>query len=105
MVAKFDMAVHNPATHEDLLGLDEVELYKDLFEQFAFCRFPEPGYHHVLFSHLVSTMDAGYYSYIWYVIIFNHEPANKRQFQCICRRNVPEDVCERSPEQGGLGEL
>jgi hypothetical protein len=59
------MAVHNPATHEDSLSLDEVQLFKDLYEQFKFCRLPELSYNHVLLNQIVSGMDTGYYSYVW----------------------------------------
>jgi metallopeptidase MepB len=65
MTAKFDMAVHNPATHEALLNLDEVQLYNDLHEKFLFHRLPETSYYHVLYTHIVIGMDAGYYSYVW----------------------------------------
>jgi Zn-dependent oligopeptidase len=59
------MAVYNPKTHEDALSLDEVELFKDLYEQFRFYRPLDPSHLHVLFRHIVLGMDAGYYSYVW----------------------------------------
>jgi hypothetical protein len=64
-MSKFDMAVYNPATHEDLLKLDEVQLFKDLYERFRFCCLPDPSYHHVLHSLIVDGMDAGFYAYLW----------------------------------------
>ena len=59
------MAVHNPASHEALLELDEVELFKDICEKLMFCRPLDPSYQHVNNGHLLAGYNAGYYSYVW----------------------------------------
>ena len=61
----FDMAVHNPATHDVLVNLDEAKLYTDLLEQVKLWRRPEPSYLHASFGHLLAGYDAGYYAYVW----------------------------------------
>ncbi|KAK0620909.1 thimet oligopeptidase [Immersiella caudata] len=67
-VALFDMAVHNPESHEHLLQLDTAKLYNDLLEETAGLVNPDPtsrGHPHVHFGHLLHGYDAGYYSYLW----------------------------------------
>lgn len=59
------MAVHNPTSHEALLELDEVELFKDISEKLTFLRPLDPSYRHVHYGHLLAGYDAGYYSYVW----------------------------------------
>lgn len=61
----FNLVVHGPASRESLLQLDEVELYKDLYEKFKFRRLPDPCYSHVGSGHLLSGYDAVHYSYVW----------------------------------------
>ncbi|RFU30370.1 hypothetical protein B7463_g5987, partial [Scytalidium lignicola] len=60
----FDMAVHNPTSREALLELDEVELFKDIYEKLIFRRPLDPSYLHVNYGHLLAGYDAGYYSYV-----------------------------------------
>jgi metallopeptidase MepB len=52
------MAVHNPASHEALLELDEVELFKDIWEKLVFWRPLEGSYQHVTYRHLLAGYDA-----------------------------------------------
>jgi Zn-dependent oligopeptidase len=61
------MVIHNPPSREDLLNLDETQLYKHLYEQFKFYSLPEPSQLHAGFDYLTTGYDAGYYSYLWYV--------------------------------------
>lgn len=66
----FDMAVHNPATREDLLQLDGTELYNNIKEELTLLRNPEQskrGPAHCHFGHLMSGYDAGYFSYLRFV--------------------------------------
>ncbi|PQK08121.1 hypothetical protein BB8028_0001g02000 [Beauveria bassiana] len=62
--AGFDMAVHNPKSHEDLEKLDETKFYHDLKEMYTFIRPTVPSYPQADFSHLMSGYNSGYYSYI-----------------------------------------
>jgi len=65
------MAVHNPATHEALLQLDETGLYNTIKEELTRLRNPEPstwGPAHCHFGHLMSGYDAGYFSYLRYIL-------------------------------------
>ena len=69
--ARFDMAVHNPATHEACIELDAGELYNSLREKLNFSPVPDAndrGYGHATFGHLLAGYDAGYYSYLRYII-------------------------------------
>jgi metallopeptidase MepB len=63
MHSLFDMAVHNPASRQALLELNEVEIFKDIFEKLNFWR-PADN-RHVSYGHLLAGYDAGYYSYVW----------------------------------------
>ena len=65
MDALFDMAVHNPASHEALLQLDEVKLYRNIYERLKFRPLTDPSNMHVSSGHLLAGYDAGYYSYVW----------------------------------------
>lgn len=61
------MAVHNPATHNDLLQFDETKLYNSIKEDLTLQRNPDPtrwGPAHCHFGHLMSGYDAGYFSYL-----------------------------------------
>ncbi|PMD39476.1 metallopeptidase MepB [Hyaloscypha variabilis F] len=82
----FDLAVHNPATHEDLINLNEAKLYTDLLEQVKLWRLPEPSYLHASFGHLLAGYDAGYYAYVC-ANVFAEE---------LFQKNFAED--HRSPE-------
>ncbi|KAF5631049.1 hypothetical protein F25303_9722 [Fusarium sp. NRRL 25303] len=65
--ARFDMAVHHPKSHNELLDMDFTKVYYDLMEKLWLVRAPEPedqGYTHADLGHLVSGYDAGYYSYL-----------------------------------------
>lgn len=64
------MAVHNPATREDLLQLDGMKFYNEIKEELALLRNPEPstrGPALCHFGHLISGYDAGYFSYVRFV--------------------------------------
>lgn len=69
--ASFDMAVHQPDTHQTILDMDLTELWNDLQE--SICFFDNPGIiggedcrsrGYATFQHLVRDYDAGYYSYL-----------------------------------------
>ncbi|KAI1867328.1 uncharacterized protein JN550_007059 [Neoarthrinium moseri] len=63
----FDMTIHNPASHYELVQLDETELYNVLYEELTLRRNPEPstwGPAHCHFGHLMSGYDAGYFAYL-----------------------------------------
>lgn len=68
--ARFDMAVHNVSTHEKCLNLDPGAVFNDFMERLRLLPNPnrgDRGHPQADFHHLVSGMDAGYYSYLWYV--------------------------------------
>ncbi|KAM3505848.1 hypothetical protein MY11210_007808 [Beauveria gryllotalpidicola] len=52
--ATFDLAVHNPKTHQDLEALDETKLFQDLEAQSKFTPAERSWYPQAAFSHLVS---------------------------------------------------
>ncbi|OAA53672.1 Peptidase M3A/M3B [Cordyceps fumosorosea ARSEF 2679] len=64
----FDMAVHNPKTHQDLEALDETRLYQDLEAQSTFTLADRSSYPQAAFSQFVSGYQSGYFAYIWYGI-------------------------------------
>ena len=76
VISRFDMAIHNPRSHEDCKRLNPTELYNDLIEQLYFLTtegLESRGHGHVTFGHLVSGYDAGFYSYLRYgyvIILF-----------------------------------
>lgn len=53
-LALFDMAVHNPSSTEELLRLDEVQLYKDFVLKLTPTNLPLPDNGHVSFGHLLN---------------------------------------------------
>jgi len=63
----FDITVHNPATHQDAVQLDETKLYNSIKEEITLLINPDPqtwGPAHCHYGHLMSGYDAGYYAYI-----------------------------------------
>jgi len=64
----YDMAVHNPPSREALLQMNEAQVYGDLFHEVRLYRPPEPNNLHASIGILVGPRDAGYYSYVMYVI-------------------------------------
>ncbi|KAJ4159374.1 uncharacterized protein LMH87_008276 [Akanthomyces muscarius] len=62
--ASFDMAVHNPKTHQDLESLNETTLFQDLEAQSTFTPAERSSYPQAAFSHLVSGYNSGYYAYV-----------------------------------------
>jgi len=65
MQAIFDMAVHNPESHEALLQLDEVQLYKNIYVEVLSKPFPDQSNMHVSRGYLLAGYDAGLYAYVW----------------------------------------
>lgn len=64
------MAVHNLSTPEEGLKMDPGKVFNDFMETLRLLPNPKPedqGHPQADFHHLVSGMDAGYYSYLWYV--------------------------------------
>lgn len=67
--ARFDMAVHNPKSPEDCLNLDPAAIFNNFMEKLQLLPCPDPearGHPQANFHHLVSGMDAGYYSFLRY---------------------------------------
>lgn len=61
------MAVHSPVTHEQLLEMDLAAIFNNLMETLRFLPNPclaDKGHPEADFHHLVSGMDAAYYSYL-----------------------------------------
>ena len=70
--ARFDMAVYSPPTHNDCLNMDPGLIFNNLMERLRLLPNPDPrdrGHPQADFHHVVSGMDAGYYSYLMYVDI------------------------------------
>lgn len=67
-LARFDLAVHSPETHEDAQQLDPQRLYNSFRHQITMIPGPDREYrwgnNHAKFSHLWGKYDAGYYGYI-----------------------------------------
>ncbi|WYZ39755.1 hypothetical protein EsH8_IV_000096 [Colletotrichum jinshuiense] len=65
--ARFDMAVHNLSTPEEGLKMDPGKVFNEFMETLRLLPNPKPedqGHPQADFHHLVSGMDAGYYSYL-----------------------------------------
>ncbi|KAI1450493.1 Metalloprotease [Annulohypoxylon stygium] len=90
----FDMAVHSPATHEELEKLDAGALYNDLRIQIAGLKGPEAlgepstwGNGQATFGHLIGGYDAGYYGYLssevystdMFYTVFKKDPMNGKE--------------------------
>lgn len=66
----FDMAVHQPTSHEDIEKMDIAAMWNNL--RWSLCLYDDPaaagqrgeGHGYTTFQHLVGDYDAGYYSYL-----------------------------------------
>ena len=67
-LARYDLAVHSPQSHEELQQLDVQKLYNSLRHEITMVDGPDNDYtwgnNHAKFSHLWGKYDAGYYGYI-----------------------------------------
>lgn len=64
---RFDMTVHNPKSHEECLDLDPAAVFNNFMEKLRLLPCPDAdarGHPEANFHHLVSGIDAGYYSYL-----------------------------------------
>jgi metallopeptidase MepB len=67
-VSRFDLIVHDMASHEQLEKLEFAKLWYDLrgeLESQDFSKFYDGSHDHVTFGHLMNGYDVGYYSYLW----------------------------------------
>ncbi|EWG45000.1 hypothetical protein FVEG_15771 [Fusarium verticillioides 7600] len=70
--ARFDMAVHHPKSHDELLKMNFTKIYYGLAEKLGFVRAPEPedqGYPHADLGHLV-------FGYGLFESTFREDPRN-----------------------------
>ncbi|KAK0383367.1 hypothetical protein NLU13_9280 [Sarocladium strictum] len=66
-LARYDLAVHNPPSHQSCEEMNPAEIYAEFYDRLTLVNHPCPdqrGYPHADFTHLVSGYDAGYYSYL-----------------------------------------
>lgn len=72
----FDMAVHQPKSHEEIVALDASTLYNKLRKEISQIDGPEVksgswdwGNGQATFGHLIGGYDSGYYGYLRYVLV------------------------------------
>ncbi|KAL8949729.1 MAG: hypothetical protein Q9222_004190 [Ikaeria aurantiellina] len=111
----FDMTVHEPKSHEQLMGYDIPELYNRLRKEISGLDGPEDlgeGFHwgngHATFGHLIGGYDAGYYGYLssqvysadMFHTVFAADPMNPTQ-----GRRYRHTVLERGGSQDEMTTL
>jgi metallopeptidase MepB len=65
--SRFDMAVHSPVTFQQLSDMDPAAIFNSFMETLRLLPNPcleDKGHPEADFHHLVSGLDAGYYSYL-----------------------------------------
>jgi metallopeptidase MepB len=78
--SKFDMKIHNPASHDEIEAIDFSKLYNLLLQDMTGLQGPQDGLNwgsgHATSSHYIWGQEANYYSYLLYasltVLINNH---------------------------------
>ncbi|KAI9774524.1 MAG: hypothetical protein M1840_002771 [Geoglossum simile] len=111
----FDMAVHEPASHKDIVALEISKLYNNLRKQIAQLDGPEVqgakddwGHGQATFGHLVGGYDAGYYGYLssqvystdMFYTVFKKDPMDPKE-----GRRYRHTVLERGGSQDEMQTL